>query len=219
MSSETSNVIKKCVKCSEPGPYFGFDSKRATYCKDHFVVMVKQKFFFALGKNRVFKDGKKRNPLLVFKGDTNSSFLVGIISEGKSKTPYKKIDIDPTIIAVTDSDNLEDIKNFHQKTKESLKTTNWPLYFVHLAFILDDNFNNIEDTILGVDRITQLTKFCSLFKTPSAIIEIKRILWDLLYFKLGKLFNSDKILLPDCSDELGRVTCNALCFGRGNFDF
>uniref|UniRef100_A0A0N5BFD5 Cytoplasmic tRNA 2-thiolation protein 2 n=1 Tax=Strongyloides papillosus TaxID=174720 RepID=A0A0N5BFD5_STREA len=215
MSSEVSIPIKKCVKCPELGPFFGFDSKRATYCKEHFIIMVKQKFFFALGKNRVFKDGKNRNPLLIFKGDINSSFLVGIIVEGKSKNPYKKIDIDPTIIAVTDEENLEEVQNFYIKTKDSFKDVDWPLHFVHLASIFNDNFNCVESSILGIDKINKLTEFCNLFKTPSAKIEIKRILWDLLYFKLGKYFNSDKVLLPVCADELGRVTCNALCFGRG----
>uniref|UniRef100_A0A0N4ZL80 Cytoplasmic tRNA 2-thiolation protein 2 n=1 Tax=Parastrongyloides trichosuri TaxID=131310 RepID=A0A0N4ZL80_PARTI len=216
MSTNGIILPKKCVKCSEDGPYFGFDARRASYCKDHFIMMVKQKFFFSLGKNRVFKGGNnKRNPLIIYNGDSTSSFLIGIIGEARARGPYKRLDVDPTIIAVTEKEDVNDIKEFVRKTKESLQSCGCPLHYIHLASIFDEEIHFNNEDVKGVNNITKLIEFYNLFKTPSAKVEINRLLWDLLYFKIGKELKADKVILPLCADDLARTTCNALCFGRG----
>uniref|UniRef100_A0AC35UGX9 Cytoplasmic tRNA 2-thiolation protein 2 n=1 Tax=Rhabditophanes sp. KR3021 TaxID=114890 RepID=A0AC35UGX9_9BILA len=207
--------VRKCVKCPEPGPYFGFDARRATYCKPCFIKMAKHKFSSALGKNRVFKYGTSKNPIIISFGDQNSAFLAALIHEGMSKGEHKKLDIQPTLVFVTDSLDTDYVSSYYERSKMMKEKVDWPHYFVHLASIFSNPFVIKGDLMNGIENIPTYTSFLSYFKSETAKKEINRVLLDILFVKLARYLECEKLLLPGCADELALTTCNALCFGRG----
>lgn len=76
------NILKKCLKCTNFGEFNGFGSSaKSLYCRDCFIKMVRHKFDYALGKNRVFNYTQSTEAILVydpFKAESASVFLLSV---------------------------------------------------------------------------------------------------------------------------------------------
>lgn len=88
---------KTCVKCSNPGPYYSADKNKAVYCRDCFATMIRHKFSYSLGTNRVYKNGAKKHTLVVYVGDAKSMLLLRLIQYGMSNSNFKRLHIEPKV--------------------------------------------------------------------------------------------------------------------------
>lgn len=81
--SSTENFIS-CLKCPERGEYCAVNSKKSIYCRSCFLKMVRHKFNFALGKNRVFSNAQPSKALLVYdlnKAGPSSALLLTLFCQ------------------------------------------------------------------------------------------------------------------------------------------
>lgn len=93
--SLSETILTKCIKCSNPGNYFGLDPKQAIYCRLCFLKMVQHKFSYSLGKNRVFKEAFLTDALFVYTGDESSALLFSLLCDGLNSA--KRLRINPSV--------------------------------------------------------------------------------------------------------------------------
>uniref|UniRef100_A0A0N4UW23 Cytoplasmic tRNA 2-thiolation protein 2 n=1 Tax=Enterobius vermicularis TaxID=51028 RepID=A0A0N4UW23_ENTVE len=155
------NYIPKrhCVKCDQPGTLSGIDPKKATYCKPCFVIAVKHKFASTIGKRRLFKDGNRRETLIVYEGNPQSAFLLSSVFQGMKAEKNKRLILVPTV--------------YHYKLLSSCASS-------------------------------------------SMRLELVSLVRDLLTVQVARCLGIDKVMMPDCAEDLAGRALSSLAFGRGS---
>ncbi|CAI5439526.1 unnamed protein product [Caenorhabditis angaria] len=95
MAEELSGLI--CVKCPKPAEYTGVDPKKAWYCRECFIQMVRNKFRSSISKKRIFNDENARDCLIVLEGTPASTFLLNQIDDALRQVNFKRLMIRPKV--------------------------------------------------------------------------------------------------------------------------
>uniref|UniRef100_F1LA40 Cytoplasmic tRNA 2-thiolation protein 2 n=1 Tax=Ascaris suum TaxID=6253 RepID=F1LA40_ASCSU len=126
---------RKCVKCSEMGTLTGLDPTNAIYCKHCFINMVKHKFSSMIGKKRLYKDGEKRETLIVFEGDSPSALLISLVAQGLKADVHKRLTLIPTVLVLLTVTHEETINSIKHQIASFRETINARWIFAHISAI------------------------------------------------------------------------------------
>lgn len=89
---------RKCLKCNLSAEYYSNNPKQAVYCKNCFMTMILHKFSYTLGKNRVFKDGKSKKVIILYKKDhVGADYLLQIVKEETSPGSKPQLPAEPEV--------------------------------------------------------------------------------------------------------------------------
>ncbi|CAI2292939.1 unnamed protein product [Caenorhabditis sp. 36 PRJEB53466] len=213
---------KKCVKCDLEAHFTGVDPKKAWYCKECFIQMVRNKFRSALSKKKIFKDAEARDTLVVYDGSPSATFLLNQINDAVNQITYKRLMIQPTIlvlVSVTDDDAIQMVMNRVQEIKKELVTkARWIV--AHVAYCMysgsSKELSVLEDSVCnGLENIGDYTSLLGSCSVPTYRKELERILKEKCLLKIGSSLGISKCMVPDDADDLGRLALNQLCLGRG----
>lgn len=89
-----------CLKCPEQGMYCAEKLKKAIYCRSCFLKMVRHKFDFALGKNKVFSTAQAVEALLVYdpiNAGSSSALLLSLFCHSVSENNPKSHRVIPSV--------------------------------------------------------------------------------------------------------------------------
>lgn len=216
---------RKCVKCLNPGTLGGLDFKKAVYCKECFLHMVRHKFRATIGKQRIYKESSAKETLVVFDGSSSSVAMLQLVKEGTSGETQKRLSLRPTFVTVITEENDDRINAILEKVKTTAEDLGFPWIAVHLASVYEQT-DAFPDTtsiwpascseLFGYNRIGDLTSLmlsvpCSTSKQTLAVNFKKRVL-----FKLAQRLSVDKILVSTCLDELATTVLNQVALGCGS---
>ncbi|VDM24626.1 unnamed protein product [Toxocara canis] len=224
--------LRKCVKCPEPGTLAGLDPSKASYCKPCFIQMVKHKFSSTIGKRRLYKDGEKRETLIVFEGDGPSAFLLSLISQGLRADAHKRLTLIPTVIywydyanhmesisvmvllTVTDEEAIAFVKRRVENFKDVVDAR-W--IFVHISSIFG-NFDDLDElnSIGNVESIAKWERVLNACLTESVRSEFVRLSRALICVRVARRLGVNKVMMSDSADNLAKCVIYSLAFARGS---
>ncbi|KAH7729031.1 Protein TUT-2 [Aphelenchoides avenae] len=214
MPDLSEGAVPKCVKCTLPGEYSGLDARKAVYCKECFIKMVKHKFSYALGKNRVFRDGRSTDVLVAYTGDAASALLLSLVEQGINQDAHKRLQIYPSVLAVFSGNDKEQLLNEMDKCKQIAKRFPWRWHYVHMAALLDPSARYDSDSMVGLEKVDDLQQLLESLKSKSLKLEFDRLLRTLIIWRAAAELKIARVVVPDYAEALANASFNALCFGR-----
>ncbi|CAB3410916.1 unnamed protein product [Caenorhabditis bovis] len=210
---------KKCVKCTCEACFTGVDPKKAWYCKECFVSMVRNKFRSALSKRKIFKNTDSRQTLIVFDGSPSAAFLLNQVNEAVRKINFKRLMIEPVILVLVSVTKVSVLNEVLKKIAvlKVILPENIKWYCTHIAFSLKDSreFGEGLNFCNGAEQIKEYEYILSSITSETYRQELKRILKEKSLRNVSRILKIDKIMVPENADDLGRTTLSQLCLGRG----
>ncbi|VDN02972.1 unnamed protein product [Thelazia callipaeda] len=212
---------RKCIKCPEKATLCSTDVKQAVYCKSCFILMVKHKFRSTIGKRRLYKDGEKRETLVIYDGTNAGAFLLSVISEDLQVNKHKRLALVPTVMVLmkeVNKEKIDIIKRDLEVIKECIKT---PWIYVHIAAIFDSTFEpQTSSDICGIEYFIalQISDWIRLLASCSSLSireEIECLCTNILCVRIARKLQIDKVMLPLSADVLAAKTLSSLAFARG----
>ncbi|KAI3409794.1 hypothetical protein GPALN_006169 [Globodera pallida] len=216
-----------CLKCSEEdGSFFQLENtKVAGYCRPCFSKMIRQKFAFCLGKNRVFKEERRRDALLVYySGAFESLQLLRLVCEAVTdQRVHKRLRLNAQVLYLSSATTLDQMMqdSEHCRLISHNFPDDWIWHFAHESAILNDTC--IEDSeqnlrCCSLEEVENLQLYNKLFEScqsNSVRDELKRLFRTKLICRLSEVkFKCSTVLVPDTADQLAKDVLSALCFGR-----
>ncbi|KAI6209751.1 Thiouridylase, cytoplasmic, subunit 2 family-containing protein [Aphelenchoides besseyi] len=204
-------VNRPCVKCGLPGTISHSQTATVFYCSSCYGEGIRLNFRSVLSRTKIFRNG--RNPdqkpievLIVVEWDARAKVLSQLIHEVTTETnPKKHFKINPTVYIVDSNDSLK------------VKTpTDCPLKVdgvVHLSAGLD-SIVETKNTNPMRPKIETYRRLLGASKSQSIISELKRLMFDLLLWKLAVNLNIDVVLTSESSNLIAQRTLDLMCFGR-----
>ncbi|KAL3116018.1 hypothetical protein niasHT_007318 [Heterodera trifolii] len=180
--------------------------------------MIRQKFAFCLGKNRVFKDQQRRDVLIVcYSNDFKSLQLLRLVREATTdQNVHKRLRLKAQILYLSNAVSLfnltQDAENCRLLSENF--PNDWIWHFAHESAILNEDFRNKDQEVIR-NSLLRYDELFALCLSNSVRNEFKRLLRTKLIYCLSEMeFQCSTVLLPDTADELANDVLNALCFGR-----
>ncbi|CAA98270.2 Cytoplasmic tRNA 2-thiolation protein 2 [Caenorhabditis elegans] len=209
---------KKCVKCDKDAKFTGVDPKKAWYCQECFVQMVRNKFRSSLSKKKIYKDADARDTLIVFDGTLSGTFLLHQINDALKQITYKRLMVKPTVLVLVslteDTEIQMVIKRIQEIKKSVLENVRWVV--AHLACSMyDEDFKLKENECNGVEKISDYNQLIASCSVPTYRKELERVLKEKCLQKIACSMGILKCMVPDHADDLGRLAIDQLCLGRG----
>uniref|UniRef100_A0A8R1DFI8 Cytoplasmic tRNA 2-thiolation protein 2 n=1 Tax=Caenorhabditis japonica TaxID=281687 RepID=A0A8R1DFI8_CAEJA len=209
---------KTCVKCDLKAKFTGVDPKKAWYCQECFIQMVRNKFRSAISKKKIYKDAEARSTLIVYDGSPSAAFLLNQIDDALKQITFKRLMIQPTIlvlISVTDEALIRSCVARVQEIKKVLvESVRWIV--CHVASCMYEKIPRLEDdTCNGVDKIPDYLNLLNSCSVPTYRTELERILREKCLRNISDFTQISKVMVPDDADDLGRLAIDQLCLGRG----
>ncbi|CAL2045053.1 unnamed protein product [Caenorhabditis brenneri] len=209
---------KRCVKCEKDAKFTGVDPKKAWYCQECFIQMVRNKFRSALSKKKIYKDADARETLIVFDGTPSGAFLLHQIDDALKQITYKRLMVKPTVlvlVSVTDPEKIQHVMDRIQDIKTALlENVNWII--AHVACCMYTEIKDFDNTKCnGTEKIPEYIEMLSACSVPTYREELKRIMKEKCLQKISEALHISKCMVPDDADILGRLAIDQLCLGRG----
>lgn len=209
---------KTCVKCENKAKFTGVDPKKAWYCQECFIQMVRNKFRSALSKKKIYKDADARETLVVYDGTPSGTFLLNQIDDALKQITYKRLMIKPTVlvlISVTDDAKIQSVIHRVQEIRKSLlDNVDW--YVAHVACCMYTEAFELNKTgCIGSEKISDYMDLLASCSVPTYKRELERLLKENCLQKIARSLSISKCMVPDDADDLGRLTLDQLCLGRG----
>uniref|UniRef100_A0A915Q7M1 Cytoplasmic tRNA 2-thiolation protein 2 n=1 Tax=Setaria digitata TaxID=48799 RepID=A0A915Q7M1_9BILA len=212
--------MRRCVKCPDMATLCCTDAKKAVYCRPCFTQMVKHKFSSSIGKRRLYKDGEKRETLIVYNGTNSGAFLLSVISQGLRADAHKRLTLVPTVMVLLRETNeglINNIKNEVELIKECIPC---PWIFVHIAAIFDNIISDprASSDICGIEHTIKVPEWtCLLTSCSSSSVreELEHLCSNMLCVKIAQKLGINKVMLSASADELASKTLSSLALARG----
>uniref|UniRef100_A0A914HAI7 Cytoplasmic tRNA 2-thiolation protein 2 n=1 Tax=Globodera rostochiensis TaxID=31243 RepID=A0A914HAI7_GLORO len=194
-----NSVMTPCLKCSEEdGSFFQLENtKVAGYCRECFSKMIRQKFAFCLGKNRVFKEERRRDALLVYySGAFESLQLLRLVCEAVTdQKVHKRLRLNAQVLYLSSATTLDKMMQDSEHCR--LISHNFPDYwiwhFAHESAILNDTcIENSEQNLrcCSLEEVENLQLYNKLFEScqsNSVRDELKRLFRTKLICRLSEV--------------------------------
>ncbi|VDK86577.1 unnamed protein product [Litomosoides sigmodontis] len=179
--------------------------------------MVKHKFSSAIGKRRLYKDGGKRETLVVYDGTNAGAFLLSLVSQGLKADAHKRLILVPTVMVLlreTDEAVIDNIKKEVEHIKECILA---PWIYVHIAAVLQSNISDPRtlSDICGIDHVPQWTQLLASCSSSSTKEEVEYLCSNILCVRIARKLGIHKVMLPVPADELASTTLTSLALARG----
>ncbi|KAE9554745.1 hypothetical protein FO519_002073 [Halicephalobus sp. NKZ332] len=216
------NIVagRKCLKCDLPALYYSVNPKQAVYCKDCFLSMVLHKFKFSLGSNKIFKGNTSKKVLLLYKsGSDADDYLVHVIRDETERVgQHNRLPAEPEVLIVLETINDEELRSLLAVLDKKLKDLeiSWPVRSIHFTEVFKQDIEFVNDDYRIEERYSKLLKHLFQKSTvKSDRMELKRLLLELLVYRVAKKLQIDKVMISDTADTTSQNIFNAICFGRG----
>ncbi|MFH4979536.1 hypothetical protein AB6A40_006245 [Gnathostoma spinigerum] len=207
---------RTCVKCPAKGILAGLDAKKAAYCQQCFIAMVKHKFSSAIGKRRVYRDGNAKETLIIFEGTSASAFLLAMIVEGLKPSAHKKLTIDPTVMVLLSVRDRNEIECVVQKISEFRIVLPVRWFFIHYAAILSSSLeSSFGEEVVGLKELDNWNYLLESCQSETIRVELMRIVRTNLCVRVAEYLRIGKVMFPDSADYLAKCALSTLALGRG----
>jgi len=216
------NIIagRKCLKCEFPALYYSVNPKQAVYCKDCFMSMVLHKFKFSLGNNKIFKGNTSKKVIILYKsGSDADNYLIQVIKEETERVgQHNRLPAEPEILVIVEALKDEELKSVLTVLHKKLSSfeISWAVKCIHFSEVFKQNIGFVDDDYRIDERYSMIMKHLFHKSTvKSDRMELKRLLSDLLVYRVLKKLEIDKVMISDTADVTSQNIFNAICFGRG----
>ncbi|KAI6205047.1 hypothetical protein M3Y94_00748000 [Aphelenchoides besseyi] len=204
-------VNRPCVKCGSPGTISHSQTATVFYCSSCYGEGIRLNFRSVLSRTKIFRNG--RNPeqkpiqvLIVVEWDARAKVLTQLIHEVTTEAnPKKHFKINPTVYVVDSNDSYK----VQTPTDCPLKIDG----IVHLSAGLSSDLETKNDDLMS-PKIETYRRLLRAAKSQSIAAELKRLMFDLLLWRLAVYSNTNVVLTSESSNLIAQRTLDLMCFGR-----
>lgn len=214
-----------CVKCSQNG-HVVLNGKDV-YCQTCFDDYCAHKFRSSFGKHKIFQPPNERVVIAVSGGPTSTGILVDLIRRSCSADAHKRLQIQPEILHLVESDPNLPPGQDDLAWIESLNGQDIPLHLAHISSIFDDDSafdivaTKVEPrnfqlpTLAGSSHYPSLIKLLDSFSNDTSRIDFYRRLKTYLLVRCAKKLGIRFLIVGETCTALSSRILSNTTQGRG----